>query len=121
MRIPSAWVALVAVVPVALVLGGCDKTIDTDDLQKTIQESVQSTSDVKVKSVSCPDDIKAEKGKKFDCTVTPTSGSPVKITVTLIDNDGKFTYAAATTTPAPASTTTTEQPATPDAGATTAP
>lgn len=41
-------------------------------------------------SVACPDDIEAEEGKEFDCTLTAPNGDEVRVNVTLTNDDGGF-------------------------------
>ena len=45
-----------------------------------------------VKSVTCPDDPAAIKGKKFDCKFTVEDGSVVVATVTIRNSDGDMEY-----------------------------
>ena len=75
----------------AVALGACGtKTIDSGDLEKELKSQIGEQGG-KVKSAKCPDDIEAKKGKKFNCTVTPQTGQPVKVQVTLKNDDGGFT------------------------------
>ena len=41
-------------------------------------------------SVACPDDIEAEAGRTFECTLTAPNGDLVSVEVTLTDDDGSF-------------------------------
>ncbi len=105
--------ACVAILPAALILAGCDKTIDSGDLEGEIAKNIKQQVGETV-TVSCPDDITAKKGKTFTCKVTRKTGAPVIAKVTLLDNEGKFSYAlaaaAVTTTPVPTPTPTTTTP-----------
>lgn len=87
--------ALLAVVPAAmLALAGCDKTIDSGDLENKLSENIKQQAGQSV-TADCPSDIKAKKGKTFDCTITLQNGNKVKAKVTLEDDNGKFSYTVA--------------------------
>lgn len=91
MRIATRWVALAAVLPAALVFAGCDKTVDSGDLESKISDNIKQQVGQKVK-VDCPSDITAKKGKVVNCTIALPSGKKVKAVVTLKDDNGKFSY-----------------------------
>lgn len=91
MTTPLRWIPVVAVLPVAIALSGCDKTLDQGDLEKKIGDNIQTQVGQKVK-VKCPSDIKAKKGTTATCTVTLPNGSKVNAKVTLQDDNGKFSY-----------------------------
>lgn len=91
MNHPLRWAAAVVALPIAFLFAGCSQTLDTGDLQKKIEDGVSSQNGVKVK-VKCPDDIEAKKGKIVTCTATTTSGQKASIVVTLLDDNGKFSY-----------------------------
>ena len=75
----------------AAVLAGCgDKTIDTGELESELKSQLGADAGVEPKSVECPDDIEAEKGKKFDCTLTAPNGDEVRVEVTLTNDKGGF-------------------------------
>ena len=79
--------ALLLLVPLA----GCgEKKINSKDLEAKLKSQLGKDAGVQPKSVSCPDDIKVEKGKKFDCTLTAPNGDQVKVNVTLTNDDGGF-------------------------------
>jgi hypothetical protein len=89
-------VAVVAiVVPIALAVAGCSKKkIDTDKAERSIKAGLQSKSDgrVAIASVTCPDNVDIEKGKRFDCTVKGTNGRTATVTVVQTDDKGSVTY-----------------------------
>lgn len=76
----------------SMALAACDKTIDTDDLESQLVEQLSKNAGVSSDGVSveCPNDITAEEGKKFDCTLTASDDSEVTVNVTLTDDDGGF-------------------------------
>jgi Domain of unknown function (DUF4333) len=86
--------AVVATVPFALALAGCSKKIDTDKAERSIKAGLQSKSGgrVAIASVTCPDDVDLEKGKRFDCTVKGTNGRTATVTVVQTDDRGSVTY-----------------------------
>jgi hypothetical protein len=86
-------IALSAAGALALVAAGCgSKTIDDGDLEQKLAELLapQAGEDPKNVSVDCPDDQEVEKGRKFDCEITTTDGSKVRVVVTLTNDDGGF-------------------------------
>jgi hypothetical protein len=75
----------------AAALAGCgEKTIESGELESELKSQLGADAGVEPKSVECPDDIKAEKGKKFDCTLTAPNGDEVRVEVTLTNDDGGF-------------------------------
>lgn len=78
--------AVLAAVPV-IVLAACGN-LDSGDIERTLTKQVEKRTHVKVKSVTCPDDIKAKKGDRFTCTITAENGATVKAQVVQQDNDG---------------------------------
>ncbi len=94
MNLPLRWISLAAVLPAAVVLAGCDKTLDSGDLQSKIATNIKTQVGQTVK-VKCPGDIKAKKGTIATCTVTLPNGSTVKAHVTLQSDNGKFSYVLA--------------------------
>jgi hypothetical protein len=87
-------VAVVAIVPIVLAVAGCSKKIDTDKAERSIKAGLQSKSGgtVAIASVTCPDDVDIEKGKRFDCTVKGTNGRTATVTVVQTDDKGSVTY-----------------------------
>jgi hypothetical protein len=91
MRLPP--LVLVAAGGVALLASGCGtKTIDSDSLEQQLAKLLapQAGEDPKDVSVDCPDDQEVKKGHKFDCEITTTDGSKVRVVVTLTNDDGHF-------------------------------
>src|SRR4051794_9556959 len=86
--------AVVAIVPIALAVGGCSKKIDTDKAERSIQAGLENKTGGKVAiaSVTCPNDVEVKKGKRFDCTVKGTNGRTATVTVVQTDDKGSVTY-----------------------------
>ncbi|MFN8161032.1 MAG: DUF4333 domain-containing protein [Solirubrobacterales bacterium] len=88
-----AALAVAALVPAALAIGGCGtKTLNTDDVQSSISSGLAQKTGTKPKSVDCPGDVKAEKGGTFTCTLTAPDGSEATVKVTQLDSDGHIRY-----------------------------
>jgi phosphoenolpyruvate synthase/pyruvate phosphate dikinase len=81
----------------ALILGfaACGN-VDTGKIEDEIAKQVekQAQGQVKVKSVKCPDDVKAKKGDKFTCTITAENGATAKALVVQQDDDGNVRFTA---------------------------
>ena len=83
----------------ALALAGCSgevsiggDTINSSDLETQLADQLAPQGGLKPSqiSVACPDGQKAEKGAKFDCTLTTPNGDEVTVNVTLTDDNGDF-------------------------------
>jgi hypothetical protein len=57
-----------------------------EDLAKKITDSGQ----VRVKSVSCPADLKAKKGADFECDIVYADGQKATITMHQLDDKGRI-------------------------------
>ena len=75
----------------ATALAGCgEKTVDSAELEGELKDQLGADAGVEPRSVAFPDDIEAEKGKKFDCTLTAPNGDQVRVEVTLTNDEGGF-------------------------------
>jgi len=84
-------VAAGAVLLLLVPLAGCaEKTINSEDLEQKLKTELGRDAGVQPRSVSCPDDIKAEKGKKFNCTLVAPNGDELIVNVTLTNDKGGF-------------------------------
>jgi hypothetical protein len=82
-----AAAALLVLVPLA----GCgERKINSGDLEAKLKTELGKDAGVQPKSVTCPDDIKVEKGRKFNCTLVAPNGDEVTVNVTLTDDKGGF-------------------------------
>jgi hypothetical protein len=73
------------------IASGCgDRTIDSADLESQLDEKFSVQSGVEIESVGCPDEIEAEQGRVFRCTMRVPGGSLVRAEVTLTDDEGGF-------------------------------
>ena len=74
-------------------LAGCgDKKLDTNKLEGRIKTGIERQAGVRVKSVSCPGDVKVKKGHVFQCRATTTSGQTAPVRVTQQDDEGNVNY-----------------------------
>ena len=88
-RIAAAAAALAA----ALAVSACgEKTLNTDDAEKQIADGVEEKQGYKPTKVECPDDMKAEKDERYECTITAPGGDEVKTTLVMLDDEGRFRY-----------------------------
>lgn len=91
-RAPAAALAALA----ALALTACSgdpERIDTAKIERGIEDEVERkrpTDDVE--SVSCPSNVKLEKGHVFKCLVRSTKGEEVEATVVQVDDQGLVRY-----------------------------
>lgn len=83
--------ALAALAGLALAACGSE-TVDADDLANQIRDqmSEQAGVDPEQVKVECPDDIKVEQGRTFECDLTAPNGDPVIVEVTLTDDEGTY-------------------------------
>lgn len=74
----------------ALAVGaGCaDKQVDTSRAESEIRRDLADQTGATVKSVSCPDEVTAEKGDRFTCRAVADDDSRIPIRVTQVDGDG---------------------------------
>jgi hypothetical protein len=86
----SFFAVLIGVLAVGL--AACAKTLESSDLESELADQLSADAGVNAEdvSVSCPDDIEAEEGNEFDCTLTAPNGDEVTVEVTLTNDDGGF-------------------------------
>lgn len=86
---------LVPVLSAAL-LAGCSigtTTIDSDKAEKEITKGFeQQVPGSEVKSLSCPDDVEAEKGQTAKCDITLADGKKGTINVRVLNDDGDIRW-----------------------------
>ncbi len=80
--------ALIPAALLAVVLAGCERTIDSDKAEKTIERLVATRIGTPVQRVECPQDKTAKTGDTFSCRVTGQDGSAGDVRVTSTDDDG---------------------------------
>jgi hypothetical protein len=78
-------------VAAALALGACGTTtLDTDELEAELVEQLGESAGVQPREVRCPEDIEAEEGKRFQCTLVAPNGDEARVDVRLTDDRGGF-------------------------------
>lgn len=85
--------AITASVATLAVAAGCgSSTIDSADLQTELADQLAPQAGVRPAdvSVACPDDEAAERGHRFDCTLTAPNGDEVIVNVTIRNDEGGF-------------------------------
>lgn len=94
----SARAALAVVAVCGLVgFAGCSadvstgKTVNTEEGEKQISAGLTEQLGGKV-TVDCPEDVKAEAGKTFDCEATSAEGETATVVVTQKDDDGNISW-----------------------------
>ena len=88
-RLALSAAACLAVVALA----ACgDKTLDSGDAEDKITEGVKEQQNYEPEKVECPDDMKAEEGKTYECTVTAPGGREATAKLTMIDDEGRFRF-----------------------------
>ncbi len=92
MRPPLALL-LAACASLALLVTACGESkLDTSRLENQIEKTLAERTGFTIKSVSCPDDVKAEKGGTFRCTVTTTRGQRAVANVIQTNDKGGVTW-----------------------------
>jgi hypothetical protein len=83
----------VAALAATLVLAGCgEPVINTDELEGQIGAELRQQTGITPSSVSCPEDVPAQAGATFNCTVTADDGSTANVTVTQNDDQGNLSW-----------------------------
>ena len=86
----ATWI--VAVLAVVFALGACSKTLDIDEIEDQISTGIEEQTGAQVSEVDCPDEVDAEEGDTFDCTVTAEDGTEANVKVTQTSDDGDVTW-----------------------------
>ncbi len=73
----------------SLSLAACGtEVVEQADVEKQASDALAAEVGQKPKSVDCPGDLDAEKGKSIKCTLTAPDDSKVDVTVTVASIDG---------------------------------
>ena len=93
-RLPLAGAGVVSAI---LVLGGCGgTTLDVGKLEDEIASGIKKQAGQST-AVDCPDDVKVEKGARFDCTARADDGKRAKVRVVQQDDEGNVRWSIAGT------------------------
>ncbi|MCA1709324.1 MAG: DUF4333 domain-containing protein, partial [Actinobacteria bacterium] len=82
--------ALAVAASVSLVLGGCGtKTVQGEEAERKISDSLTQRVGQRPGAVECPSQIEAKAGQKARCKLKASDGSEIGLTVTMTDDTGK--------------------------------
>lgn len=85
--------ALAVTASASIVLGGCGtKTVEGEEAEKKIADSLTQRVGQRPEAVECPSQIEAKAGQKARCKLKASDGSEIGVTVTMADDTGKFNY-----------------------------
>lgn len=108
MRINRALTAVIA----GVALSGCSvsigtggRSVDVDELESNLRAKVAAKAGTALRGLECPDDLEAEVGQKFRCTLTTQSGAKFGMTVTVAGWNGDRVQFQAQVDETPRSTT----------------
>lgn len=90
--LPAVLAALLAA---ALVACG-EETINASQLEQQIKSDLGAQGEIEVESVRCPDDVRAQKGRSFECELTEQDGTTSPVLVDQTDSQGNVTFQVAT-------------------------
>lgn len=84
----------VAALAAVLVFAGCtgQRVVDTDALEAQIASEIEAQAGFAPTDVSCPEDVPAQEGATFNCTVTAEDGSSANVTARQTDDQGSVTW-----------------------------
>jgi hypothetical protein len=85
------WIAILTLVFGAV---ACSRTLDHTSLEASLKTQLEATAGITGVTVTCPDNIKAEKGATFTCRAT-AQGETVTLDVTQTDDQGHVTFKVA--------------------------
>jgi hypothetical protein len=71
-------VGALALATVTVAATGCGDVIDNTKVENQLKAQVEHAG-IQLKGVSCPDNVDAKAGQKFNCTVTTAKGTEVKL------------------------------------------
>jgi hypothetical protein len=80
---------LCALAGATLALAACgENTVAQDELEAEVKRVLTEEVGTAPKSISCPGDLKAEKGEKMTCELEAPNGEKVKAQVTVTEVEG---------------------------------
>lgn len=84
-------VGLVAIT-VLIIVASMTTQIDTQGLERELEEQIEERTSTPIASVDCPDDVEVEAGGTFECTGTAESGATFTISVVQTDDQGNVRW-----------------------------
>ena len=76
----------------AALLIACSRVLDTPSVESEIKESLERQLSGVTVEITCPDDIEAKKGERFDCIATSEDDNRARIVVTQTEDDGSIDF-----------------------------
>ena len=90
-RVCVAPVAVACVVGLAA-CGVGTKSIKGSEVEKQISDKIFEQRQARAKSIDCPKELEAKKGKKYECTLTAPNGDQLPVAVEMTDDNGKYKF-----------------------------
>jgi hypothetical protein len=78
---------LLAAAGTVFAAAGCSKTLELEDAEETFAAEIERRTGAQVAAVVCPDDVRAEAGAVFRCTVAAGDGSQITVDVIQTSDD----------------------------------
>ena len=66
--------------------------LDTDRAESAIRSGIIRQTGVKIDTVRCPDDVKAQRGETFRCVARASNGQRARVEVTQRDDEGSVSW-----------------------------
>lgn len=77
----------------AVGLAACGEAkLDTDRAESAIRSGITRQTGVKIDTVRCPDDVKAQRGETFRCVARASNGQRARVEVTQRDDEGSVSW-----------------------------
>ncbi len=74
----------------AVLLGGCQKTVNAHSAEALVTSGIESHSRLKVEDVGCPSDVPANAGTTFQCAAKTTKLGRYVLTIAILDDHGSL-------------------------------
>ncbi len=75
-------------------LAGCTKAVDSGGVEKKMARTLSAQVGQRV-TVKCPEDLKAKKGRTYECTATAMDGSKMRLRLMMVDDSGHTSFRGA--------------------------
>jgi hypothetical protein len=93
----SSFRVAAAALAAAFALAACgEKTLNSEDAEKKIADTVEEQTGKRPENVECPADMKAKKGRTYDCKVFLERGNQATAKLTMVNDEGRFSISVLT-------------------------